>query len=41
MDDIRIRDPKSQNRLPCPGDFGHWNLGFVWDFVLGIWNFEV
>jgi len=20
--------------------FGHWNLGFIWNLVLGIWNFR-
>jgi hypothetical protein len=30
-------DPNEQRVLK----FGNWNLGFVWDLDIGIWNLEI
>jgi hypothetical protein len=42
----KIPNPKpffhlEDERMKPVSVFGYWNLGFVWNLVLGIWDFSI
>jgi hypothetical protein len=37
----KLQKPSFGNRVDCAGEFGVWDLEFLWSLELGIWSFRI